>query len=478
LSGDSALAGATHRERTQGERMKKTVVLAVVGLTPNIIGEHTPKIKRFMEAGKMAKVEPVIPAVTATAHSTYLTGKTPAEHGAVGNGWYFRDMAEVKFWRQSNALVQAPKIWDVAKEQDPTFTCVNICWWFNMNSTVDYLITPRPMYPSDGRKIPDCYTKPIDLRDTLTDELGQFPLFKFWGAAASIVSSQWIADASKVVERKYNPTLSLIYLPHLDYCLQKFGPDFSKIAGDLKEIDDVVGDLIEYYHGRGAQVTIVSDYGIQPVSKQIHLNRIFRQKGWLAYRMELGREMFDPGQSQVFAVADHQIAHIYVQNPALLNEVRALLESTDGVAEVLDAEGKARYGLDHERSGELVALSDPDAWFTYYYWLDDAKAPDYARTVDIHQKPGYDPAELFFDPEDKFVKPKAGFSLMKKKLGFRSLLEVVPLDGKYVMGSHGVKTASDNDGPVFITDQPQLLDQETITANAVFDQMLRHLNNA
>jgi predicted AlkP superfamily pyrophosphatase or phosphodiesterase len=457
--------------------MQKTVVMAVVGLTPNLIGEHTPRIKQFMQQGKLAHVEPVIPAVTATAHSTYLTGKLPAEHGAVGNGWYFRDMAEVKFWRQSNALVQAPKIWDVAKAEDPSFTCANVCWWFNMNSTVDYLITPRPMYPSDGRKIPDCYTKPMDLRDTLQDELGQFPLFKFWGAAASIESSQWIANASKILEKRYSPTLTLIYLPHLDYCLQKFGPDMDKIANDLKEIDEVTGDLIDFYHGRGAQVTIVSDYGIQPVSKQIHLNRIFRRHGWLNYRLELGREMFDPGTSQAFAVADHQIAHIYVQNPDILDEVRKVVEATDGVAEVLDAEGKQRYGLDHERSGELVALSDRDAWFTYYYWLDDDKAPDYARTVDIHQKPGYDPAELFFDPEDKFVKPKAALALLKKKAGFRSLLEVVPLDGKYVKGSHGVPTASVEDGPVFITDQPDLLTGDTIPSTGVFDQMLAHLHN-
>ncbi|MGB3305715.1 MAG: nucleotide pyrophosphatase/phosphodiesterase family protein [Thermomicrobiales bacterium] len=456
--------------------MKKTVVINVVGLVPALIGESTPRIKAFRDKAKLAHINPVIPAVTATAHSTYLTGKTPAEHGAVANGWYIRDMAEIKFWRQSNTLVQAPKIWDVAKAEDPTFTCLNMCWWFNMNSTVDYLVTPRPMYPSDGRKIPDCYTKPIDLRDKLQAELGQFPLFTFWGANANITSSKWIADASKIADRLYDPTLSLIYLPHLDYGLQKYGPDLNAVAKDLREIDEVTGDLIDYYEGRGAEVILVSEYGIMPVHRQIHLNRIFREKGWLAYREELGRDMFDPGQSKVFAAADHQLAHIYVQDPSLLEEVRDLVASTEGVAEVLDEEGKRRYHLDHERSGELVALAEPDAWFTYYFWLDDAKAPDYARTVDIHQKPGYDPAELFFDPEDKFVKAKAGFSLLKKKLGFRSLLEVVPLDGKYVKGSHGVPTASPEDGPVLISKDAALVPNDTIEATDVFGIILDHLH--
>lgn len=457
--------------------MQKTVVMCVVGLVPSLIGSSTPRIAAWRDQANVSYIDPVIPAVTATAHSTYLTGKTPAEHGAVANGWYLRDLAEVKFWRQSNTLVQSPKIWDVAKAEDPSFTCVNMCWWFNMNSTVDYLVTPRPMYPSDGRKIPDCYTKPIDMRDALTEKLGQFPLFDFWGANANIKSSKWIADASKVVDDMYDPTLSLVYLPHLDYALQKHGPDLAAIGSELREIDEVAGDLIDFYEARGTKVILVSEYGIMPVNRQIHLNRIFRDKGWLAYRMELGREMFDPGQSKVFAVADHQIAHVHVQDPALLGEVKALLESTEGVATVLDDDGKRRYHLDHPRSGELVALSEPDAWFTYYYWNDDAKAPDYARTVDIHQKPGYDPAELFYDPTVPMVKARAGLSVLKKKLGFRSLVEVVPLDGKYVKGSHGVPTASPEDGPVIISKHAGVIQNETIDATDVFDVILAHLRS-
>lgn len=455
--------------------MQKTVVINVVGLVPSLIGESTPRIKAFAERGKTADVDPVIPAVTATGHATYLTGKLPREHGVVGNGWYFRDRDEVKFWRQSNQLVQAEKIWDVAKRMDPSFTVANMSWWFNMNTTADYLVTPRPMYPSDGRKLPDCYTKPMHMRDVLTKELGQFPLFNFWGANATIVSSKWIADASKIYEREFNPTLTLIYLPHLDYCLQKYGPDRTHITKDLQEIDEVTGDLIDFYEARGARIVLLSEYGIMPVSKPVHLNREFRQHGWLSWREELGREMIDVATCTAFAVADHQIAHIYVQDRSKLEEVKRVVEQTDGVARVLDEDGKREMGLDHERSGELIALSEPDAWFTYYWWMDDAKAPDYARTVDIHQKPGYDPAELFFDPADRFVKVKAGLSLAKKKLGFRSLLEIVPLDASVVKGSHGIRNERADDRPMVATSHPALLPEMALHATDVYDVLLRHL---
>ncbi len=455
--------------------LQKTVVLNVVALTPSLIGNDTPRIKAFMDRGKMARIDPVIPAVTGTASATYTTGQPPAVHGAVANGWYFRDLDDIKLWRQSNKLVQAEKVWDMGKQEDPEFTAANLFWWYNMNSTVDYLITPRPMYPSDGRKIPDIYTKPMDLRDHLQEQLGQFPLFNFWGPKATITSTKWIADAAKLTDQRLDPTLTLIYLPHLDYPLQKFGTDSRKIRKDLRLIDDVAGDLIDFYEGRGAKVVILSDYGIQNVSRQVHINRLFRERDWISYRIELGREMIDPGGSRVFAVSDHQIAHVYVNDHSLMDEVKALLESTEGVAEVLDEEGKKRYKLDHERSGNLVALAERDSWFTYYFWLDDERAPDYARTVDIHQKPGYDPAELFFDPEDRLVKPKAAFAILKGKLGFRRLLQTVPLDGRWIKGSHGVPTADPSGGPLLVSSLPELVPGDTLEATDVAGVILNHL---
>jgi predicted AlkP superfamily pyrophosphatase or phosphodiesterase len=457
--------------------MNKIVVLNVVGLTPNLLGEHTPLLSRWAAKGKVVSVEPVLPAVTCTVQATYLTGKLPNEHGIVANGWYFRDECEVKFWRQSNKLVQAPKVWEMAKSLDPNFTCANLFWWYNMYSSVDYAVTPRPMYPADGRKIPDIYTQPNELRSHLQTQLGQFPLFNFWGPNTSIRCTQWIADSAKWIEERYNPTLTLIYLPHLDYCLQKFGFDQNLVVKDLQEIDAVCGDLIEYYENRGAQVIVLSEYGITNVSQPVHLNRMLRENGLLTVREELGRELLDAGASKALAVADHQIAHVYVNDLENIPKVRSLLETTDGVAHVLDDTEKSAYHLDHPRAGELVAIANSNAWFTYYYWLDDSRAPDFAKTVDIHRKPGYDPVELFLDPDIKFPQLKIALKLLKKQLGFRYLMDVIPLNASLIRGSHGCIPLSPAAGPLFITQQTQFLDSESIKATNVCQLILKHLNN-
>jgi predicted AlkP superfamily pyrophosphatase or phosphodiesterase len=448
---------------------EKTVVLCTVAMTPELLGDATPRLKSF---GSMVPLGGVTPAVTATVQSTYLTGRPPSGHGAVGNGWLFRDTMEVRLWQQSNRLVQAPKVWEAA----PGITTANLCWWFAMYASADVTVTPRPMYPADGRKIPDCYTKPGDLRDMLQAELGRFPLFKFWGPAASIDSTKWIAAAAKLVAQRFDPTLSLVYLPHLDYDLQKKGPDLTQIRGTLGELDAVAGDLIDFYEGRGARVIVLSEYGIVPVSRPVHPNRILRAAGLINYRMELGREVLDIGGSEAFAMADHQISHVYVRDPARVDEVRALFEGVPGVGEVLDEAGKREYGLDHDRSGELVLIAEPDAWFTYYYWEDDAKAPDYARTVDIHRKPGYDPVELFLDPAIKVPPLAIGSRLIRKKLGFRTLLDVIPLDASLVRGSHGRIPDDPAKGPLLLSRHEELLGDGELAATDVHDVILRHLS--
>lgn len=456
--------------------MNKTTVLNVVGLTPELIGQHTPFLANWQNTGKTTSIKPVLPAVTCTAQATYYTGVNPNQHGIVANGWYFRDECEVKLWRQSNKLVEAPKIWDKARMLDPDFTCANLFGWYNMYSSVDYAVTPRPMYPADGRKLPDIYTEPMSLRPWLTDELGEFPLFNFWGPNTSVKSSQWIADAAKKVEVKYSPTLTLVYLPHLDYCLQKIGTNPDDIAQDLREIDRICQDLIEFYQARGGEVIVLSEYGITKVDRPIHLNRLLRQQGLLTVREELGREILIPGASKAFAVADHQIAHVYVNDLSYLSQVRSILENTTGIDLVLDQAGKEKYHLNHSRSGELVAIAHSNAWFTYYYWLDDSLAPDFARTVDIHRKPGYDPVELFIDPHLNLPKLKVGLTLLKKKLGFRYLMDVIPLDANLVKASHGHLTDSVAQSPLLITQRQDLLNSETIEAKEVFQVILDHLN--
>jgi predicted AlkP superfamily pyrophosphatase or phosphodiesterase len=455
--------------------MNKTVVLNVAGLTPALLGESTPMLRRFAEKANRATIQAVMPAVTCTAQATYFTGSHPDKHGIVANGWYFQDECEIKFWRQSNRLVTAPKLWEVAKAMDSSFTCANLFGWYNMYSSVDYSVTPRPMYPADGQKLPDIYTHPADLRDDLQTHLGTFPLFKFWGPMASIESSRWIADASILVDERFDPTLTLIYLPHLDYNLQRLGPAHPAIAKDLKEIDDVCGTLLKHYEDRGARIIILSEYGITTVNRPVHLNRVLRENGLIAVREELSRELLDSGASAAFAVCDHQIAHVYLNDRSKLAVVRSLLEETPGVERVLDEDGKREFRLNHPRSGDLVLIAKSDSWFTYYYWLEDHRAPDFARTVDIHRKPGYDPAELFLDPAIRLPKLKVGLTLLKKTLGFRYLMDVIPLDASLVKGSHGRATDLPAEGPLFITSQKNLLPSEQIHADAVCNLILDHL---
>jgi predicted AlkP superfamily pyrophosphatase or phosphodiesterase len=423
--------------------MQRVAVLNVVGLSRSLL-PHAPFIRAFAEKHGLQTFRPAFPAVTCTAQSSMLTGRPVAEHGIAANGWYDRESAEVRFWKQSNHLVRGEKVWDRLRREIPGFTCAKLFWWYNMYSSADYTMTPRPLYPADGRKVFDIHTQPMGLREEVKAELGDFPFPAFWGPAAGIASSEWIANAAKWTERKFSPTLNLVYLPHLDYSLQKVGPNDPSIPGEVAAIDRVVADLTREYESRGVRVLIVSEYGISPVSKPVHLNRIFREKGWLSIKDELGRETLDAGGSKVFAVADHQIAHIYVEDRRLLGEVRGLLEKLDGVEEVRDG------SVCGDRAGDLIAVAKPDAWFTYYYWNDDAKAPDFARTIDIHRKPGYDPAELFIDPSIACPKLKIAKFLLKKKLGFRGLLEIIPLDATLVKGSHGRDDVPEEERPVWI----------------------------
>ena len=441
--------------------MNKTVVIDIVGFSSSLINEHTPFLKKYAEEKGLNTITPMLPALTTSVQSTFITGKWPTEHGIVGNGWYDRIDCEIKFWKQSNKLVLAEKIWERAKKIDPSFTCSKMFWWYNMYSGADYSVTPRPNYLADGRKLPDCYSHPAELRDELQKELGQFPLFKFWGPATDVSSTQWIADASVYTDKKYDPTLTLIYLPHLDYCLQKFGQDISSISKDLSEIDRIVEQLVNYYTGKGARIILLSEYGITNVDRPVHINRELRKNGFLQIRTERGLELLDPGASKAFAVADHQVAHIYINYPSVTLQVRQILEQIPGVQLILNKEEQKQYHIDHERSGDLVVMADERSWFTYYFWLDDAKAPDYARVVDIHKKPGYDPVELFMTS-----KARAGYKLLRKKLALRYVMDVIPLDATLIKGAHGRLVAEKKFHPVLITGQ--IKDQE-IRATEVYD---------
>jgi len=463
--------------------MHRTAVLNVVGLTRPMIGTEMPRLSAFLQKGAIATINPVLPAVTCTAQSTYLTGLLPCEHGIVANGWYNRELAEVQFWKQSNHLVRGRKIWEELRETNPGFTCAKLFWWYNMYSSADYSITPRPLYPADGRKVFDIHTAPLSIRPEIKKDLGEFPFPTFWGPAAGRATpqgppdaaSRWIAESAKWIENRYQPTLSLIYLPHLDYNLQRIGPNDPRIANDLRDIDSIVGDLISFFEARSVRVVILSEYGITPVEKPIHLNRVFRRRGWITVKDELGLETLDCGSSRAFALADHQIAHVYLNDRSIENDVRTAIEAEPGVSHVCNRKEQKFIGLDHERSGDLVVFAQEDAWFTYYYWLDDALAPDFARCVDIHRKPGYDPVELFIDPKLQLPKFKIAWRLLQKKLGFRMLMDVIPLDASLVKGSHGAASSDSNYHPLIISEQRDLLTTGTVAPTDVYKILKEHL---
>lgn len=429
---------------------ERTAILNVVGLTSRLLGAASPRLSAAARQGGLLRVCPVLPAVTCTAQSTYLTGLAPSGHGAVANGWYDRELAEHHFWKQSNHLIRGEKLWETCRRARPGFTCAKLFWWYNMYATADWSITPRPIYPADGRKVFDVYTHPLGMREEVKQALGPFPFPAFWGPTAGIASSEWIARSAQWVEERHRPDLSLVYLPHLDYNLQRLGPDDPRLAEDVRAIDRVVGELLDFYAQRNVRVVVLSEYGITAVRRSIALNRIFRERGWITVKDELGRELLDCGASQVFAIADHQVAHVYVKNPAMITAVRAVLEGTDGVMRVLDEVGQRAAGLAHARSGDLVVFSAEDAWFTYYYWEDEAKAPDFARCVDIHRKYGYDPLELFLDPALAWPKLKVAGKLLRKKCGLRILMDVIPLDAGLVKGSHGTCPRDAEEWPVLI----------------------------
>lgn len=455
--------------------MRRTVVLNVVGLTDGLFGAPTPRLTAFRQAHGSVLIRPAFPAVTCTGQANYLTGAPPARHGVVGNGWYNRELAEVQFWKQSGHLLQAPRFWEDLRRADPGFTCAQLFWWFNMYSGADYSITPRPSYPADGRKVFDIYTWPYAIRPAIKRALGEFPFPTFWGPAAGVESpqggaaaaSEWIAASARWIEEQYRPTLSLVYLPHLDYGLQRLGPQHPDIATDLGRIDGLVDGLIAFFRGRGVQVVVLSEYGLTAVDTPVHLNRLFRERGWLVVKEELGLELLDAGASRAFAVADHQVAHLYLNDPSLMPAAREAVSGQAGVEAVLGHSELEALGLNHPRTGDLVAVARPNAWFTYYYWLDDARAPDFARTLDIHRKPGYDPVELFLDPAIPAVKLKILWRLLQKRLGFRMLMDVIPLDARLVRGSHGRQPDGPGDHPVLVSDAPVALPAGPIESTEV-----------
>lgn len=397
-------------------RKKHSIVIDVVGLEQQHLDSGlTPNISKLVGSGEAAPMEPVFPALTCTVQASILSGKYPREHGIVANGLYDRDTFSVSFWEQPSSLVKTQRVWDVTRHNGAK-TAV-LFWQNTMYANSDIVVTPRPIH-LDDKMLMWCYSKPVGYYERLKEKFGEFDLATYWGPLASIKSSEWIANAAEYTFENERPDMLFVYIPHVDYSAQRFGKDAPQVREDIKKADEIVGRLAEKVSKTvpkdEAQFIVISEYGFNNVKAATPLNLVLRDAGLLSTRTIHGKEYLDLEYSKAFAMVDHQVAHVFVKD-GFEHETRKVIETAAGVDMVLYREDKKKLGIDHERSGELVAIAKQDIWFSYYWWYDENMAPDFARRVDIHRKPGYDPVELFLDPNTRSI----------------------PLDTALVKGSHG-----------------------------------------
>ncbi|MCA9212772.1 MAG: alkaline phosphatase family protein, partial [Planctomycetales bacterium] len=426
------------------------LVINIAGLGHDAIGAATPKLAALTNQGRLVAVEPSVPALTSTSQATIFTGTLPAQHGAVANGWYFRDLALILNWQRSANLVHGETLWEAAKAADPKTKSANLFWRYATHSTCDFKITERPTYWADGRKGPDVYAEPPTIRSELFEKFGPFPLFRFWGPVADITSTRWIADATIHVLQKQEFQLVLTYLPHLDYDHQRFGPDSPEGTAALQAVDAEAGRIIDIASEEGMRVAVVSDYGFEHVSRPVFVNRALREAGYISVQDAANGELLEPGASRAFAVCDQQVAHVYVNDKSAYAQIEKMLASVDGVDRVFNRERMKEMGLDHNRSGEFLLVAGQDCWFAYPYWLDESKAPDFARCVAIHDKPGFDPTELFMRPGLSGTLHLAK-RFAQKTIGQRAPFDVISGDPSVVGGSHGRIPIDNQTRPVLLT---------------------------
>jgi len=434
------------------------VLLSLPGLRPQDL-DSMPNLQAQMAAGEKSTIVPSFPGVTCSVQVNMTTGAPPAYHGVVANGFYWRDKQEVEMWTAWNEVIQKPQIWEMLHNHDSSLTSAV---WFPMLSKgckADYICTPAPIHNPDGSESLWCYTKPTELYGELRDMLGHFPLQNFWGPLSSIKSGAWIVDSAIEGAKRFKPNFFYIYLPHLDYAPQKYGPDSPELAAALKELDEVLGRLFAGFreaYGTDPLWLVASEYTIVPVNHVLYPNRLLRDAGFLDVKQEPGEqggELIDFEKSDAWALVDHQFSHVFVRERTadMVSRVAEVFRGQMGVDEVLVGEDLKKYDLNHERSGDIVVVSAPYSWQAYYYWLDDAKAPSFARTVDIHRKPGYDPVEMFIDPATRGI----------------------PLDATLIRGSHGAPAKDPSQRGVILSSQPGTLVGQVMSDTDIADLVLR-----
>jgi len=416
-------------------------------------------LQEMTAGGEIVDLVPSFPAVTCPVQANMTTGRLPDKHGVIANGFYWRDRDEVEMWTSPNDCIEAPQLWDFLYHHERGLVSAA---WFPLHSKecgAEYICTPAPIHNPDGTETLWCYTRPEDLYPKLREALGDFPLHRFWGPLANIESTRWIVESAILLAQEYRPNFFYIYLPHLDYAAQRDGPESAAAMKAVQELDEVLGRLMaglrDAYDGDPLWL-VAGEYVITPVERVVYPNRILREAGLLKVREEKEAENLETENSAAWDLAGNQEAHIYVKDaePEVIEKVVGLFRGLPGVDEVLALEERARYHLNHPRSGEVILSAQPDAWFAYYYWLEDHLAPPFARKVDIHRKPGYDPVELFFDPNTRGI----------------------PLKAELVQGSHGAPARDKSQRTVLISSHPGILPPEPARDTDVFHVVLKHFD--
>jgi len=440
----------------------RVVLLSIPGLREQDLA-HMPKLATLVADGDRAPLAASFPAVTCPVQVNMTTGLPPSEHGVVANGFYWRDRREVEMWTAWNEVVQRPQIWDRLRAHDPSLTSAV---WFPLLAKgcgADFICTPAPIHNPDGSESLWCYTKPEAMYGQLRDALDHFPLKNFWGPLSSIASTAWIVSSALWCVEQHQPRFSFIYLPHLDYAAQKHGPDSPEAATACQQLDAELGRLVDgvssAFAGDSLLWLVASEYVISPVDHVSYPNRVLREAGLLQVEHDAdGREVIDHRASAAWAMVDHQLAHVFVRNSdeQVIAQVAKLFQEHSGIAEVLGKREQANYEIDHPHSGDVVLVSTPSSWQAYYWWHDDALAPKFARTVDIHRKPGYDPVEMFFDPA-AHAAGQGG----------------IPLDATLVRGSHGAPTREESQRGVMLSSTPGVFVQRTLADVDICEMVLR-----
>ena len=367
---------------------RKLLLVSCAGLDMNLVQRSKALAKMCFQP-----LQPVFPAVTCTAQATMRTGLPPAENGILCNGRYDRQECRVTFWSQSAKLMPRQRLWDNLRSRGGRVAV--LFHQQSLGDTADIVLSPAPIHKHGGGMVEAFQAKPA----RLPEELGQavsstFHLRHYWGPLASAEAGAYCAEATAAVMELYAPELVMTYLPDMDYCLQREGPQGKHVESELGQLANHIRYLLDAADELGYEAVIWGDYSIVPVSRVVYPNRALLKAGLFAVREVNGRQYQNLYEAKAFAMTDHQVAHVFVEDGVHIPQVQVLLASLPGVAATLTPE---EAGLSHPNCGELVLLAEADSWFAYQWWDDDRTAPDYANHVDIHSKIGYDPCELFWE---------------------------------------------------------------------------------